>query len=405
MSGTETGTARTAEELVTTPLLTHEVGSLMKPNWRVKANAGRAIGERDVEDARVWGERLGVAGYEQVVDLLRAAQSSPLTKDQKDELKRWSSRYGLALEEKAGLDVVYDGEQQRFEMYAGAVGFASGFEWRGSVRSFDNKYYSKAAVAGPISLREPYHSEEFTFLRSIATAALKVPITGAYTIADWSFDEVYLTDTSLGGASKERHAARKAARRQMILDVARTLIRPNLESLIGEGAQWLQVDEPAGSTGPDELDLFVESFNESVRGLEGAVFTTHLCFSDYDLFFPAIEGMTECRQFAVGFANDDTRELGTTDEARPGYHVIRRFRDLPYSPALGLGVLDIHTDFVEPPELVRDRVLYAVEVFDDPTRVHVMPDCGLRTRSWDVALAKLTNMVEGTAMAKDVLGL
>ncbi len=404
-SDTQAGTARTAEELVTTPLLTHEVGSLMKPNWRVKANAGRPIVNQDVEDARAWGERLSVDGYEQVVDLVRAAQTTPPSKDQKDDLKRWSSRYGLALEEKAGLDVVYDGEQQRFEMYAGAVAFAGGFEWRGSVRSFDNKYYSKAAVTGPISLREPYHNEEFTFLKSIATAALKVPITGAYTIADWSFDETYLTDTALGGSSKERHAARKGARRQMIVDVARNLIRPNLEALIADGAQWLQVDEPAGSTGPDELDLFVESFNESVRGLDGAVFTTHLCFSDYNLFFPAIEGMTECRQFAVGFANDDSRDLGTTDDARPGYEVIRRFRDLPYHPALGLGVLDIHTDFVEPPELVRDRVLYAVQVFDDPTRIHVMPDCGLRTRSWDVALAKLTNMVEGTAMAKDVLGL
>jgi 5-methyltetrahydropteroyltriglutamate--homocysteine methyltransferase len=395
----------TAEDLVTTPLLTHEVGSLMKPNWRVKANAGRPIEDQDVEDARAWGERLDVPDHEEVVELLRVARSTALTPEQKEDLKRWSSRYGLALEEKAGLDVVYDGEQQRFEMYAGAVAFANGFEWRGSVRSFDNKYYSKAAVTGPISLREPYHDDEFAFLQSFATAALKVPVTGAYTIADWSFDEVYFTDTALGGASKERHTARKEARRQMILDVSRNLIRPNLDALIGLGARWLQVDEPAGSTGPDELDLFVESFNESVRDLDGAVFSTHLCFSDYNLFFPAIEGMTECRQFAVGFANDDPRELGTGHDDRPGYHVIARFRDLPYRPALGLGVLDIHTDFVEPPELVRDRVLYAVDVFGDPARIHVMPDCGLRTRSWDVALAKLTNMVEGTAMAKETLGL
>ena len=65
--------------------------------------------------------------------------------------------------------------------------------------------------------------------------------------------------------------------------------------------------------------------------------------------------------------------------------MISKFRDLPYEPILGLGVLDIHTDFVESPELVRDRILYAVEVFGDPARIHVCPDCGLRTRSWDVA--------------------
>jgi 5-methyltetrahydropteroyltriglutamate--homocysteine methyltransferase len=115
--------------------------------------------------------------------------------------------------------------------------------------------------------------------------------------------------------------------------------------------------------------------------------------------------MTGCRQFAVGFANYDTRDLGISDAARPGYHIIRKFRDLPYRPALGLGVLDIHTDFVEPPELVRDRILYAVKVFDGPERIHVTPDCGLRTRSWDVSYAKLRAMVEGVELARRELGL
>jgi 5-methyltetrahydropteroyltriglutamate--homocysteine methyltransferase len=390
-----------ADALVTTPLLTHEVGSLDKPAWRVKAWAGRDITDQDVQDVRTWGERVGVPHYE---DLLLILARQPLSPEEKDDVRRWSSRFGLRLEESAGLDVVYDGEQQRSEMYAWAVAHANGFDWRGSVRAFDNKYYSKAAATGPISLRVPYHDEEFAFLQEVAEAELKVPITGAYTIADWSFDEHYVTQRDQGRTPKARHQARKEARREFIVDVARNLIRPNLQSLLGLGARWIQVDEPAGSTGPDELDLFVESFNESVEGLDG-VFSTHLCFSDYDLFFPGIEGMTGCRQFCVGFANYDSRDLGTSHGERPGYAVIKRFRDLPYRPALGLGVLDIHTDFIEPPELVRDRILYAVDVFEDPSRIHVTPDCGLRTRSWDVAYSKLQNMVAGTELAKKALGL
>ena len=81
------------------------------------------------------------------------------------------------------------------------------------------------------------------------------------------------------------------------------------------------------------------------------------------------------------------------------------FRDLSYRPILGLGVVDIHSDFIESPELVRDRILYAVDVFDDPHRIHVTPDCGLRTRSWQVAFAKLRNMVAGTELARNALGL
>ncbi|MGH2710438.1 MAG: hypothetical protein ACRDH9_04430, partial [Actinomycetota bacterium] len=388
-----------AVSLVNTPLLTHELGSLAKPNWRVKAIAGRPIEQEDVEDARAWGVRLDVEGHE---DLLGLLGKGSIDADDKTEIKRWSSRYGVRLLEKVGLDVVYDGEQQRSEMYAWTIAHADGFEWRGTTRAFDNKYYSKAAVTGPISLRVPFHNEEFELVQDVARAHLKVPITGAYTIADWSFDERYYTEADR--ATHGWRKRRKDARQTFIIDVARNLIRPNLEALIGLGAQWLQIDEPGGSTSPEELDLFVDSFNESVRGLD-AVFSTHLCFSDYNLFFPAIEGMTECKQFAVGFANDDSRELGTSADARPGYRVISKFRDLPYKPVLGIGVLDIHTDFVEPAELVRDRVLHSVEVFGDPARIHVIPDCGLRTRSWDVAYAKLENMVAGVELAKQSLGI
>ncbi|HEX9236787.1 MAG TPA: hypothetical protein VF972_10970, partial [Actinomycetota bacterium] len=326
------------------------------------------------------------------------------SKEDRQEVARWSSRYGVRLLESAGLDVVYDGEQQRSEMYAWAVAHAYGFEFKGTVRSWDNKYYSKAAVVGPISLETPYHNEEFEFLQGVARARLKIPITGAYTLADWSYDEHYFTETDLVEPVVARKAKRKGARLAFTLDLARNLIRPNVDALLRAGGEWIQIDEPGGSTDPDELDLFAESFNASVEGLDG-FFSTHLCFSDYNLFFPAIEAMSGCRQFAVGFANYDTRELGTNEEARPGYVIIKKFRDLPYRPALGLGVLDIHTDFIEPPELVRDRILYAVDVFGDPERIHVTPDCGLRTRSWEVAYAKLVNMVEGVQLAKKHLGL
>ena len=382
-------------------LLTHEVGSLAKPGWRVKAYAGRPVPPEDVDDARRWGEQLGVEDHEELLGLLREA---PLPRERRVEVARWSSVYGVRFLEAAGLDVVYDGEQQRSEMYNWAVAHASGFEARGSVRSFDNKYYTKAAVIGPVSLSEPYHDTELSLMRQVARAELKVPVTGAYTIGAWSFDEYHYREEDLRLPATARRERRQQGRRRLVLEMATRLIRPNLESLIKLGAGWLQIDEPGAATEPDELDLFVESFNASVDGLD-AVFSTHLCFSDYELFFPAIEAMSGCRQYCVGFANDDTRDLGVSESARPGYQIIKRFRDLAYRPALGVGVLDIHTDFIEPPELVRDRVLYAVEVFGDPERIHVTPDCGLRTRTWEVAFAKLRNMVEGTRLAKSALGL
>jgi 5-methyltetrahydropteroyltriglutamate--homocysteine methyltransferase len=381
-------------------LLTHEIGSLAKPPWLVKASAGRPLDESDVEHARSWGEKVGVEGYEELVELLRRAGGNGRLDTH--ELGHWASRYALRLLESAGLEVVYDGEQQRTEMYAWAVAHADGFDPRGTVRSFDNKYYSKSAVTAEPSLREPYHNDEFQFLQSLANHDLKIPVTGAYTLAIWSYDEHYGPQTGRLGVGHSRDEELKA-RRGFANDLARNVIRPNLESLIELGAKWIQIDEPGASTEADELDIFVESFNESVDGLD-CFFSTHLCFSDYDLFFPPIEGMSGCKQYCVGFANYDSRELGTSGADRPGYAVISKFRDLPYEPILGLGVLDIHTNFVEPPDLVRDRVVHAVEVFGDPARIHVCPDCGLRTRSWEVAYDKLTNMVEGTHLAEQMLG-
>jgi len=377
-------------------LLTHEIGSLAKPPWLVKTSQGKELDESDIDHARKWGDKVGVEGHEELVESLERGSADP------DDVALWSSRYCVRMQEAAGLDVIWDGEQRRSEMYAWAIAHANGFEPRGTVRSFDNKYYSKSAAVGPVSLAEPYHNAEFESLQPLAKARLKIPITGAYTLAVWSYDEHHIPKSGRLGAGYGRKQEVEA-RRELTLDIARNLIRPNLEALIELGATWIQIDEPGASTEEDELDIFVESFNVSVEGLD-CLFSTHLCFSDYDLFFPAIEGMSGCRQYCVGFANYDTRELGRSAAERPGYEVISKFRDLPYAPVLGLGVLDIHTDFVESPDLVRDRILYAVDVFGDPARIDVCPDCGLRTRSWEVAYDKLQAMVEGTRLAEAELG-
>ena len=129
----------------------------------------------------------------------------------------------------------------------------------------------------------------------------------------------------------------------------------------------------------------------------------HICFSDYSALWPAVLELEDCLELQLEFANRDSRELGTTDADRPGYvETLRLFKEHGY-PGVGLGVLDIHSDFIEPAELVRDRILYAVDVLDDPSRIQINPDCGLRTRSWDVVYEKLANMVAGTRLAEEAL--
>jgi 5-methyltetrahydropteroyltriglutamate--homocysteine methyltransferase len=368
---------------------TREIGSLAKPSWRVKTFAGRALGDSDVAEAERWGKTLSVDGYEELVDGLR---TNSLSKDQIDD---WAAVYAIRLLEKAGLDVVYDGEQRRTEMYDHVAAFAQGFESRGIVRSFDNKYYAKAAVVEPPSVGGPQDVEEYQFIRARTDRDVKVPLTGAYTMEDWSYDEHYSHEGALGGSAARRYEGR----RRFVADVARNVILPNVKGLVEAGAEWIQIDEPAATTKPDEVPLVVEGFNEATRGVQ-AKKSMHICFSDYSALWPHVLELDDCLELQLEFANRDSRELGTREEDRPGYaETLRLFREHGY-PNVGLGVLDIHSDFVEPAELVRDRILYAVDVLGDPERIQVNPDCGLRTRSWDVVYEKLSNMVEGTRLAE-----
>jgi 5-methyltetrahydropteroyltriglutamate--homocysteine methyltransferase len=375
--------------------LTREIGSLGKPSWRVKTFAGRRLEESDIAEAEKWGARLQVDGRERLLELLRSGRFGAA---ELPEIDDWAAIYAIRLLEQVGLDVVYDGEQRRTEMYDHVAAFARGFEPRGTVRSFDNKYYDKAAVVEPPSVDGPQDIEEYEFVRAHTDCAVKVPLTGAYTMEDWSYDEHYSHEGALGGSRERRYEAR----RRFVADVATNVILPNVEGLIAAGADWIQIDEPAATTKPDEVPLVVEGFNEATKGVE-AKKSMHICFSDYRALWPAVLELDDCLELQLEFANRDSRELGTRDEDRPGYEdTLKLFKEHGY-PNVGLGVLDIHSDFVEPAELVRDRILYAAEALGDPERIQVNPDCGLRTRSWDVVYEKLANMVQGTRLAEEAL--
>jgi 5-methyltetrahydropteroyltriglutamate--homocysteine methyltransferase len=390
--------SRNNPALTLPPLPIQEIGSLPKTLWRLKAFEKDGLDDAALDQARKEGARLGIADHGDLVKLLQLRTG--FSKDQKAAIKRWASRYSLRYLEQAGLDIVYDGEETRTEMYDWPVARTEGFEERGWCRSWDHLYFKKAAIVAPPRCLEPYHTEEFAHAAGHARKALKVPVTGAYTLMDWSFDEYYFPKAK--GPSVA--ARRTNARREFAIDLARDVLRPNLKALVDGGATRIQVDEPGASTKPDEVGVFVESFNESVKGLDGR-FSIHLCFSEYPLFFPGILGLKGCKELAIELANKDSWGLGTTAQDRPGYaNVLALWKehDAPFD--IGLGVLDVHTDKVEPAELVRDRILFAVSQLG-ADRVLVNPDCGLRTRRWPVVDAKLKSLVEGTRLARQHLGL
>ncbi len=372
--------------MTTTLFPAQEIGSLMKPRWQIVGQHGEPLDETAREEFRAENARTHFAD-----DLPAAAEALLAGRSREvgaEGVRDLGSLFAIRLFETAGLARVYDGEARRIEMYEYPIRQMRGFQFQGHVRSFDNKYYLKAAVTDEVRLEHPYHVEEFDFVRRHARAEPKLPVTGPYTLADWSYNEYYLARQP----GWKGRAARRAGQRDFVIDIARRAIRPTLAALIDRGCRVIQIDEPAAGTHPDEADLVVEGFNAATEGLD-AEFSMHICYSDYRALLPQLLEAKRCRQWAWEFANRDR-------DGRDGYEVLRALREYGDTRSIGLGVADVHRDEVETPERVADRIRRAVGYLGDPTRIWVNPDCGLRTRRLEIARRKLEAVVAGAAIAR-----
>jgi len=372
--------------MTTLPLFpTQEIGSLAKPRWQLMGQRGEPWDAAARAEFDQWNERVAFAPDGPVPTALHDGRSREVGAAAVRDL---GALFGLRYFERAGLDRVYDGEARRVEMYEYPIRQMEGFEFLGHVRSFDNKYYLKAAATGEIRLARPYHVEEFDFVRAHTTRIPKLPVTGPYTLADWSYNEYYLGRRS-GWKSR---GVRRDAQREFVVELAKRALRPTLEALIARGCRVIQIDEPAAGTHPDEADLVAEGFNAATEGLD-AEFSMHICFSEYRSLFPALLEAKRCSQWAWEFANRDT-------DGHDGYEILNMFKEYGDTRQIGLGVLDVHRDEIETPEKVSERIQRSAKILGDPTRIWVNPDCGLRTRKLSVAYQKLTNMVEGARLAR-----
>jgi 5-methyltetrahydropteroyltriglutamate--homocysteine methyltransferase len=363
-----------------------EIGSLPKAPWLLAYLRGKKLENQESEHLRKWSPIVDFEAESEVIAIL----SKPKSTETEQRIRNLASLFGIRFLESAGLDYVYDGEANRIEMYEHPIRNSDGFEFLGHVRSFDDRYYRKAACVRKVRFRTAYHLNEYMYAAKNARKKLKVPVTGPYTLAEWSFNEYY--QRRLADQYSDFRKLKFDAKRDFVLDLAKEVIRPNVQSLVEAGATWIQVDEPALTTKPAEVGFFIEAFNECTAGI-GCKLSVHVCYSDYSALYPPIMELKNCSQLALEFANHD-------DGKGKAYRELALLNEYGDRREVGLGVSDVHNDYVEDPKLVRDRVLGAVKVLGDPGRVYVNPDCGLRTRTWDVAYAKLCSIATGAELAR-----
>jgi 5-methyltetrahydropteroyltriglutamate--homocysteine methyltransferase len=279
-----------------------------------------------------------------------------------------ATRETIALQEELGLDVLVDGEMYRGDMATYFAENTDGFAVSGLVRSYGNRYYRKPILTGPVRRRGPITVAWWKWAQSLTKKPMKAIITGPYTMMDWSFDEHY------------------ASRREACLDLARAL-HEEVRDLEAAGARWIQIDEPALSVRVDELDLAIAAMAIVTEGIRARTLT-HICYGTFEQIYPRL------LELAV-----DEFDLAMADT---GFALVDHFGKHPFTKIFGLGVFDVHTHVVEPVASLRAGIEKTLRYLP-PERVTVVPDCGLKTRTWDEAKDKLVHLMAAVKQVREGL--
>ncbi len=317
-------------------LLTTVVGSYPKPKWLDRARELHESDRTEADDPRL-----------------------SVDEDAWQEATDDAARLILEEHERAGIDVIADGEMRRNEMIEYFMHRIEGAEFPGRVKVWGHNYFDKPAVTEEVAYDEEWLVSEFEFSRSVASHPVKVPITGPYTLARFSFDEVY-DDTA-----------------ELAYELA-DLVRQEVENLVDAGANYIQIDEPALAQVPgdhaivgESLEIITENVPEDVRvGL-------HVCYGDYSRIYPEVLDFP-VDEFDLELANGDFDQLEV-------------FKDPEFSMDFAMGVVDAHDADVESVAEIKKNIRKGLEVVP-PERLTVSPDCGVKLLPREVAYRKMENM-------------
>lgn len=293
-----------------------------------------------------------------------------LPESQLRELEFQATREVIKQQEDVGIDILVHGEMERGDM---TTYFAEQLEGMGIsdlVRSYGNRYYRKPIVAGALKRPQSMTVEMFKYAQSLTSKPVKGMLTGPYTMCDWSFNTHY------------------DSRRDVVMAFAK-LLHDEVRDLELAGARYIQIDEPAISTRPEELEIAIEAMAVVTAGIKAKTIS-HICYGDFQSIYPRLLDLP-VDQLDLEFANSAYANLDV-------------FRTPKFTKEIAFGVLDIHSHRVESVDEIVTGIRKGMEVFD-VNKMMIDPDCGLKTRTTGEAFAKLRNMVAAVRIVKAGLGL
>jgi 5-methyltetrahydropteroyltriglutamate--homocysteine methyltransferase len=296
--------------------------------------------------------------------------SGKLQENEFHRLEKRATEECIRLQEKIGLDILVTGEMERGDMVAYFAEKMEDFEVSGLVRSYGNRYYRKPVVKGKVKRKQPITVDMFRFAQSLTRKPVKAIVTGPYTICDWSFNEYY------------------ADREELVMALAEE-IHKEVVDLERAGAEYIQIDEPAISSRPDEIDLALDAMTIVTEGIKAKTIC-HICYGDFAVIYPRILDLA-VYQLDLEFANSHFANLEI-------------FKNPEFTKEIAVGVLDVHSHIAEKKDEIKANIRKVLEVFPIEM-VYIDPDCGLKTRTPDQAEAKLRVMVDAVREIKQEFGV
>ena len=317
---------------------------------------------------------------------LEAIEAGKYGKTDKRELYDDAVSIAIRDMERAGVDVISDGEMKRWHFVQSFYEKMEGIESEEPLRrvglyAYDSvpRYRLREKVTVPRGLGVV---EEFKHLKTQTDKPVKATCPGPLTVT------IHLRDSSVREYYRDRL--------ELFWEFAE-VVNQELKDLVKAGADYIQLDEPSFAIIPGELKEYLALYNRCVEGVDARI-AFHICFGNLGSrprgkreYGPMVDYLLEakCDEFVLEFANREMHELELC-------RVLSEERDI------GFGVIDIKSFYRETPNDVADRIRAALQ-YIPPEKLWVVPDCGFFQLPRWITVMKLRNMVAGTRIVRQEL--
>jgi 5-methyltetrahydropteroyltriglutamate--homocysteine methyltransferase len=278
-------------------------------------------------------------------------------------------------QERAGLDIITDGEQRR-ESYSNR--FATALDGvdidnPGTTINRSGKPIPVPRITGKITRRAPVEVRDVRLLRANTDRKIKATVPGPFTMAMQAQDDYYGDPVAVA------------------MDYA-AAVNAEIKDLFAAGADIVQIDEPWMQQYPDKARAYgVKALDRALDGVTGTV-AVHICFG----YAAVVHDKPTGYSFLAELEGSRARQI-SIEAAQPRLD-LAILEKLP-SKDIILGVIDLADMAVETPDVVAARIRKALP-HAAAERIVVAPDCGMKYLPRAIAFGKMQAMVEGARIVR-----